>query len=535
MIGHGPAERRALVKRLISLFFCLSLLLALSGCGGKKGMAFTAVLPGDLSTLDPQIASGQAADMVLGSIFEGLCRIDAEGNAAPGVAEKWEHNETCTEFTFHLRAAYWSDGSPVTADDFLFGIQRALRPETGSPSADDLFIIKNARAIRNGELEESALGVSVQDDRTLVITLETGFADFPLLTAGNRYMPCSRAYFEESAGHYGLSAGYLLTNGPFTFSGMYAWNTDYNQRGVSLVRSETYRGKRDTVAGSLAYRIDYDETIDTDPAAALGQELVDILPTTEEAAASLEEQGCRILALEDGVTGLLLNPQSDALSYAGTRELFIRTLDRENLLESRRNAVEALGLMPACIQWDGQDYYADGTPRYALQDDNAAQSIPSLLELLELESVPAITVLCPDDEASIATANGFLVSWNAKLGTAFNILPLPENQMQSRIAQGDYDAALYTLRAGGVTPYNVLRSFESGASPTLLASDEYDAALHSSDFTLDSYRDLEGMLREKYVFYPLFQEKSYYALAPGVTGVAVSPDLRLDFSQARKA
>lgn len=524
------------VRKLKSALLCVCLLLSLWGCGfgGKKDMDFIAVLPGDLATLDPQMAAGQAAGTVLGSIFEGLCRIGEDGEVLPGVAERWKANDSDTEFAFRLRGdAQWSDGSPVIADDFLFAVQRALRPETGAGSIDDLFIIKNARAVYRGELDESALGVSVPDDRTVVFTLEESCPDFPALTAGNRYFPCSRAYFEESAGHYGLSARYLLTNGPFTFVSDYAWNTDYNERKVSLVRSGTYRGSRHVDAASVTYLIDYDALIDTDPAAALSQGMADVLPVTEGTARSLEEQDCGILALEDGVTGLLLNPSAQSLSYVGTRELFVRTLDRENLL-ALVDSPEARGIIPACVLWDGAPYYGADDARYASQDDSLTQAIPSLLDLMEWDNVPSITVLCPDDEQSIAVANGFLVSWNAKLGNAFNIEPLPENQFLSRIAAGNYEAALYTLRAGGVTPYSVLRNFESGASPALLQSEDYDALLHGASFTLGSYQALEDAVRDAYVFYPLFQSKSYYALAPGVSGISVSPDLRTDFSAARK-
>lgn len=524
------------LKRGFALLLALFLLTALSGCGGgKEGMSFTSVLPGGVSTLDPQTAGRQSETIVIGSIFEGLCRIDENGETVPGVAERWDHNKDYTEFTFHLRKTSWSDGSPVTAADFLFGIQRALRPETKASSVDDLFVLKNARAVYSGELDESALGVHVENDRTLVIELETGYPDFPTLTAGNHYMPCSQSYFESCEGHYGLTAGYILTNGPFTFPHAYAWDTDYNEEKLTLVQAVDYRGEHRTAAGELIYLVDYDSVIDEDPVGSLAAGTVDILPLTEAQARSAEEQECQVLALDDAMTGLLLNPQADTFSYVGTRELFLRTLDRADLLSRAPGRTEAQGVMPACVLWAGESYYGEGESRYASQNDEITQSIPSLLELMEWETVPSITVLCADDPESVAVANGFLVSWNAKLGNAFNIQPLPESTLRGRIAQGDYQAALYTLRAGGTAPYQVLKSFESGASPSLLQDGEYDQAFSSFSFTRDACRELEEQLLEDYVFYPLFTGKTYYALAPGVTGVTVSPDRRIDFSQARKS
>lgn len=522
------------MKRLFSLLLCLTLLLGLAGCGGKKDMAFTAVLPQNVDSLDPQTTARKSSRIVIGSIFEGLCRIDEDGETAPGVASRWDHNNDYTQFTFHLRRAQWSDGSPVTADDFLFGIVRALKPETKAPLAEELFLIKNARAFYNGQAEENDLGVRAKGDRTLVIELETGYADFPALTAGNCYMPCSRAYFEESAGHYGLSAGWVLTNGPFTFPHEYAWNTDYNEQSISLVRSETYRGDRKTAAASVTYLIDYDSAIDEDPLAALTAGTVDILPLTEAQAREAEEQDCPVLSLEDSVTGLLLNPQADALEYVGTRELFVRTLDRGDLLSRRPSAQEAPGIMAACVSWDGEDYYPEGDSCYASRNDEIAQAIPSLLELLKLEKLPSITVICRDDPESIDVANGFLVSWNNKLGTSFNMEPLPDSEFQSRVAQGDYEAALYTLQAGGVTPQDVFRAFTSAASPTLLQDGDYDSALGELSLTRASCRELEEQLADEFVFYPLFRDKTYYGLSPAVSKITVTPDRRIDFSQARK-
>lgn len=524
------------MKRLLSLLLAVLLLLPFTGCGSKENMDFTAILPQNVTSLDPQTASGPSSTLVIGSIFEGLCRLEDDSEVVPGVAERWDHNKDYTEFTFHLRSAKWSDGSPVTADDFLFGILRALHPETGAASPDDLFPIKNAQAISAGELAEDALGVFVKNDRTLVIQLESGYPDFPALTAGNHYMPCKREFFEECAGHYGFSPEYLLTNGPFTFPHIYAWNTDYNEKSISLERADTYRGHRKVSPASLTYLIDYESVIDTDPVAALQAGKVDILELSESDAQKAEEQGCSLLALDDAVMGLLLNPQSDSLGYVRTREVFLKTLDREALLASysAEPSQEAVGIMPGCVRWMEKPYYAEGETRYLPQDDSAVELIPTLLEMLKLEKLPNITVLCPDDEASIALANGFLTSWNSKLGSSFNILPLPESELKSRVAQGDYEAALYTLRSGGVTPYHVLKAFDSTASPLLLKSQDYDSAMRSMNFSLESFQNMELTLQEQMVFYPLLQKKTYYALSPKAERITATSDQRIDFSSARK-
>ena len=86
-----------------------------------------------------------------------------------------------------------------------------------------------------------------------------------------------------------------------------------------------------------------------------------------------------------------------------------------------------------------------------------------------------------DDPENVAVVNTFLSTWNRTLGNAFNLERVSPSEFQSRISSGNYEAALYTLRAGGTTPYDVLKAFESTASPTLLESTEYDQALAFPD------------------------------------------------------
>ena len=91
-------------KRIVSVLLCALLLCLCAGCGSYKADAsFTYLLEQNVTSLDPQTASNSAAELVISSLFEGLCRIDEDGEAIPGVARSWEANSDSTEFTFHLR------------------------------------------------------------------------------------------------------------------------------------------------------------------------------------------------------------------------------------------------------------------------------------------------------------------------------------------------------------------------------------------------------------------------------------------------
>ena len=283
-------------------------------------------------------------------------------------------------------------------------------------------------------------------------------------------MPCSQAYFESCQGHYGLSSQYLLTNGPFTFGSAYAWQTDSGKRSITVSRSDTYRGERRVQAASVTFLIDYDEAYETDPVTALTSGEVDILTLTETQAQQAQEAGCGVIALDDAVTGLLLNPASDKLADATLRSLFFKTLNRQDLLAQRGDAVEAQGIMPACVLWDGEPYYAPGTQAYTLQDTEAAQGIPSLLRQLDLEEMPSITVLCTDDPESVAVVNTFLAAWNSALGNAFNLERVSPSTFQSRIASGKLRGRPVHPAGRGHLPLRRAQVLESTAVPALLES-----------------------------------------------------------------
>ena len=528
------------LRRTCCLLLALCLLLPLSACGGKSDGSFTVILPANIQTLDPQIATGQSADWVIGSIFEGLCRVDSDGKAVPGVADRWSHDKNYTRFTFHLRKTGWSNGEAVTADDFRFAICRALAPETGVAAPEDLFVIRNARAIYDGYATEEYLGVQVENERTLVIELEQGYEDFPLLTAGNHYMPCNQAFFEECAGHYGQAGQYVLTNGPFTLPHEYAWDTDYGERKLSLVRANDYRGDRKVQPASLTYLIDYNELYDTDRFAGLSDGALDLrtLPNAQTAALYQEEQDGKVLSIENGVTGILLNAASDDLHYVGTRQLFLQSLDREVLLAaSEAQDEEAAGIMPEIVHWNGKPYYGDGEFCYAQQDEDVAQTIPSLLELLHFDEVPCITLLYPQEEGESdmgpIAPEIVLNQWNTALSGAFNMQGVPAATLNYRVATGDYDAAVYTLKAGP-TAFHVLGAFSGASVPLLFQDEDFDEALIGMHFTKEEFGRLERQLCEDYVFYPLVRTPTYYAVAPGVSGIQINADGRPDFISARK-
>ena len=124
----------------------LCVVMNLTACK-KKSASIAFNLESEPVTLDPQIASDYSSNLIIMNLFEGLTRIDENGNAVEGVAESWETNENKTRYVFHLRKdAVWSDkdSSRVTANDFVFAVKRAISKGTMSSRVSDLYCIKNA-------------------------------------------------------------------------------------------------------------------------------------------------------------------------------------------------------------------------------------------------------------------------------------------------------------------------------------------------------------------------------------------------------
>ena len=147
--------------------------------GGESGveLAATQILHRgngtEPQTLDPHRAEGVPSSNILRDLFEGLVAEAPNGELIPGAAESWEISADGLIYTFTMRPdGRWSNGDPVTASDFEYGLRRSADPETLSRYSSVLAPIKNARAVIAGDLPPEQLGVVAEDERTLVIYLE---------------------------------------------------------------------------------------------------------------------------------------------------------------------------------------------------------------------------------------------------------------------------------------------------------------------------------------------------------------------------
>ncbi len=170
---------------------------------------------GEPQTLDQSQTSIDIEAFIVKDLYEGLTIYDANGKIVPGAAESWTVSDDGTVYTFKIRAdAKWSDGSPVTAEDFVFSMRRVEDPKTAAGYANILYPIKNAEKINKGGMAVDQLGMKAIDDKTLEITLERPTPFFIELLSHQTALPINKASFEKNGAEF-VKPGKLVGNGAF--------------------------------------------------------------------------------------------------------------------------------------------------------------------------------------------------------------------------------------------------------------------------------------------------------------------------------
>jgi oligopeptide transport system substrate-binding protein len=169
---------------------------------------------GEPDSLDPAFAGTQWEDNIVGDLMVGLTTLDAAARPIPGMAERWEVSKDGLTWTFALRRAQWSDGTPVTAGDFVFAFRRLADPATRSRYAANLWVLKNAAAVSAGKLPPSALGAAAPRPDRLVLTLDHPAPYLPELLSHITASPVP-AHLLARAGATWARPGRYVGNGPY--------------------------------------------------------------------------------------------------------------------------------------------------------------------------------------------------------------------------------------------------------------------------------------------------------------------------------
>jgi len=221
MMGSAPVVRGLLAT------VCGAPLIALAACGdgtqtksaSQSGGATNGIVlnrgnGAEPKSLDPAVIDGIWEAQITGDMLLGLTTEDAESKPIPGAAESWETSDDGLTWTFRLRDHTWSDGVPVTAEDFVFAWRRILDPKTAAPYAYYLYPIKNAREANTGRQPATALGVSAPDAKTLIVTLANPVPFMTEFLTHQTMFPVPR-HAVEAKGADWSKPGNLVSNGAY--------------------------------------------------------------------------------------------------------------------------------------------------------------------------------------------------------------------------------------------------------------------------------------------------------------------------------
>ena len=504
----------------------------LCGCRKKqkddgKGGGFRFPIAAEPASLDPQMAQDDPSVTVLCALFEGLTRLDNSGKAIPAAAT-WTVSEDGLTYTFTLRESYWStnpvegkdyawnEPMRVTADDFLFAIQRIADPATKSPLTAELQGIHNAQAVIRGELPIEELGVKAVDSTHLTITLDAPDSEFPARLATSPFFPCQRAFFAYTAGRYGLEMDYVLSNGAFRLA---AWN---HGESLLLYKYANYHDAANISPEAVRFVIGVE-----DPVTALKEGDLSAAPLT---AAQAKAVGSDLTTtkLDDTARYLWFNTANATLS-----DVTVRQALRDSI---QWNSVDAY-----VQKWGETVATAYAPPAATKRGDVTLSRVTDTAATLP--NTVKLDVLAADDTVSADIARYILQSWQKNLGITVTLTLVSEQEVAKRMKSGNYQVALYTLTPAGLTAAENLSMFSSAAPNNSAhlndsAVDDAIAAAHGGDTA--AVNALEAALWEACPAIPISYPCRYYGFAKGTADIVARPfgggryQSPIDFRDAKK-
>lgn len=529
------------MKKLIAAALAfLMLALTFAGCSNSdESIDMIYPFGGNINSFDPQVASTEDEFLITENCFEGLVRCDDEGNITPGCAQSWEVSSDGKTYTFQLyQGLKWhiydsvaermgeNYNPEITADDFVFALQRAADDLTQSPLYSTISSIANAPEVHSGRADESTLGVTASGKYTLTIHLSSPDESFLETMSTAVAMPCNREFFEATAGRYGLDLEYTMFNGQFYITNVL--DTSY-----ILAANKEYAGPTKPKATDLTLNI-VEEGTDLSEDLLSGYYDAAYIRGYESSGIS-ENSGITMTPYSNITWMLVINGNEGLFSAKDARRaLYLSMADMD--YEGFPYLQKATGYVPPTCTANGAQYNT-AVPAVTESADAAKaeelwRKVISDQEIYTAE----ITLLVPDymEDASRQLVQGIQAGIGAvssvdekDVDFTMVIETLPESELKSRVAAYDYDIALYPYEASSTSPVTFLQTF-ANVSYAYIDTAGYndvlaDAASADAADLADACRECEAELYQNYSFLPVFYESCYYAEAKGVSGVQFHP------------
>ncbi|MBO5986533.1 MAG: peptide ABC transporter substrate-binding protein [Lachnospiraceae bacterium] len=494
---------------------------------------------------DPEFTFDAIGDSLMvtnGLLREGLTRY-GDGVLVDGLAESYEHNEDYTQWTFHLRESGWSNGEPVTADDWVYAIGAMLDGTAQLSFADFLYEIKNAREVYTKQKDVSELGVKALDDKTLVFELAYPVTYFPYLITHPMHFGYDREFSEKvGVENIGTEAQYSISNGPFYVD---SWEHD----NLLIFKKNPYYWNKDNV------KIDQ-VNVYVIPNQATQVNLflngeLDVVDFAYQRQSAIEAAGFASQVYNNGRTAYLnYNEANQYLKNKHVRQAISSAIDRDAIVNGVLHVGSvADGLIPIGLAGDGKKTFREivgNNLPYSYNVDKAKELLAQGLSELGLTSPSdiSITILASNTDEFIAVSGAIQQLLQENLGIKAEVETTDSSALRTRRNAYEYDVVLQSWGADWDDATNFLGGYEHDASanPAVFINEEFNDTYHKATYSTDLTERIkllgkaEAILLEEEGITPLYYTGQYYAVSNRLKGVlrrAVVPYLDLYFADVQ--
>jgi len=477
------------------------------------------------ASLDPLKAVGLPEIQVIRDLFEGLTNQDAKGNIVPGVAESWSSSDNKTWIFTLRRNAKWSNGEPVTAQDFVYSWQRLVEPKNSSPFAwfAGLAGISNASAITKGEMAANQLGVSATDAQHLKVTLDRPVPWFPSLVANVALFPVSQQVI-ASEGDGWTAPGKLVGNGAYQLQ-----DRVVNEK-IVLTRNPHYWDDAHSVLTKVTFIPINEESSATKRYRAGDIDITESFPKNMYAQLKKTLPGEVYTPDQLGTYYYAFNTQKGATADARVRKALSWSIDRRIIAEK----VLGTGEKPA---WrftpDVTAGFKPGNP-YIESHSQQELNIQAKALLTAAGYGPGrplhLTLLYNTSESHQKIAIAVASMWKKTLGVEVTL----QNQEWKTYIDSRNSGNFDVIRASWIGDYNEASTFlsllTSGNSSNIsrFSNADYDAILARASREIQpearnsDYLKAEQILAEQAPVAPIYQYTNGRLIKPWVKGYPIN-------------
>ncbi len=486
----------------------------------------------DPETIDPALNSAVDGGNMLLHAFECLLIVDQDGQLAPGQAESWETSEDGLTWTFHLREGLkWSDGSDLTANDFVYSWKRVCDPNVAAPYAETvLSMVAGYEDAVGGNLD--ALQVVAEDDRTLVVTLNAPCSYFGSLAAFATLSPVQQATVEANGDAWAIAPETYVSNGPFYMTEwvegshiLFSKNPNYWNADAIKLDGIQFALIEDSNAAYSAYQT---------------EEVLFIKDVPTEEIPSLEGNGDFYVDPIIGTYYISLNLNNEAFADAKVRRALSLAIDREyvggTLMQGTYTAAGNF-MGPGWTDTDGTPFIdkANGGNAY-IDTTNFEANLEEAKALMEEagypngEGFPSISYTTNDAGYHKVVAEYLQQAW-AELGIDLQVNIVEWSSFTPMRRNGEYDVARNGWVGDYSDPSNMLDLLYStnGNNDGKFNNADYDAAMDISRTTLDAaerseaLHTAEDILMEETACIPIAYYNDFWLQSDKITGSWHSP------------